>query len=126
MPVWPSIRNAISAGNEPQIDMLKRLEIGPREHELLIKRCQERGIAFLSSPFDMQSLHFLIDQLQCQTIKVPSGEITNGPLLFDIGRSGRRAILSTGMAEPAEIATALGRSRVGLSWRGRAGPHYRR
>lgn len=94
-------------GNEPQIDMLKRLEIGPREHELLIKRCRERGIAFLSSPFDMQSLHFLIDQLQCQTIKVPSGEITNGPLLFDIGRSGRRAILSTGMAEPEEIATAL-------------------
>ena len=94
-------------GSEPQLDMLKRLEIGPREHELLVERCRERGIAFLSSPFDLRSLHFLIDELQCPTIKIPSGEITNGPLLFDIGRSGRRAILSTGMAEPAEIATAL-------------------
>ena len=44
--------------SEPQLDMLKRLEIGPREHEILIERCRERGIAFLSSPFDMQSLAF--------------------------------------------------------------------
>jgi N-acetylneuraminate synthase len=95
------------AGSERQLDMLKRLEIGPREHKLLIERCQERGIAFLSSPFDLQSLHFLIEKLQCSTIKIPSGEITNGPLLFDIGGSGRHAILSTGMAEPAEIATGL-------------------
>jgi N-acetylneuraminate synthase len=93
--------------SEPQLDMLKRLEIGQREHEILIERCRERGIAFLSSPFDMQSLHFLIERLRCPTIKIPSGEITNGPLLFEIGRAGRRAILSTGMAEPAEIATAL-------------------
>ena len=94
-------------GDEPQMEMLKRLEIGPREHELLIERCRERGIAFLSSPFDMQSLNFLIERLQCPTINIPSGEITNGPLLLEIGRAGRRAILSTGMAELSEIATAL-------------------
>jgi sialic acid synthase SpsE len=85
--------------NEPQMDMLRRLEIGPREHELLMKRCQERGIAFLSSSFDMQSLRFLIEQLQCPTIMIPSGEITNGLLLFHTGRAARHAILSTGMAD---------------------------
>jgi N-acetylneuraminate synthase len=106
--------------SEPQLDMLKRLEIGPREHEILIERCRERGIAFLSSPFDMQSLHFLIEQLQCPTIKIPSGEITNGPLLFEVGRAGRRAILSTGMAEPAEIATAL--DVLAWGYLGRAAP----
>jgi N-acetylneuraminate synthase len=106
--------------SEPQVDMLKRLEIGPLEHELLIERCRERGIAFLSSPFDMQSLHFLIERLQCPTIKIPSGEITNGPLLFDIGRAGRRAILSTGMAEPTEIATAL--DVLAWGYLGRAAP----
>jgi N-acetylneuraminate synthase len=106
--------------SEPQLDMLKRLEIGPREHEILIERCRDRGIAFLSSPFDIQSLHFLIERLQCPTIKIPSGEITNGPLLFEIGRAGRRAILSTGMAEPAEIATAL--DVLAWGYLGRAAP----
>ena len=126
MPVMAEYQKRNIGGNEPQIDMLKRLEIGPREHELLIKRCRERGIAFLSSPFDMQSLHFLIDQLQCQTIKVSSGEITNGPLLFEIGRSGRRAILSTGMAEPEEIATALDVLAWGYLGRVAADPYHRR
>jgi N-acetylneuraminate synthase len=107
-------------GSGPQVDMLKRLEISPREHELLIERCRERDIAFLSSPFDMQSLHFLIERLQCPTIKIPSGEITNGPLLFDIGRAGRHAILSTGMADPAEIATAV--DVLAWGYLGRAAP----
>jgi N-acetylneuraminate synthase len=94
-------------GVEPQIDMLRRLELSPEAHTALVERCKQRGIAFLSSPFDMESLHFLIDNLDCQTIKIPSGEITNGPLLFAIGRSGRRAILSTGMADISEIAASL-------------------
>ena len=81
---------------EPQIDMLRRLELSPEAHRTLITRCRERGIAFLSSPFDMESLRFLIDELNCQTIKIPSGEITNGPLLLAVGNSGRRSIISTG------------------------------
>jgi N-acetylneuraminate synthase len=95
---------------------------------ILIERCRERGIAFLLSPFDMQSLHFLIERLQRPTIKIPSGEITNGPLLIEIGRAGRRAILSTGMADPAEksqlhstfwlgaILVAPRHSSAGASW----------
>jgi len=92
---------------EPQIDMLRRLELSAEAHRLLIERCKQRKIAFLSSPFDMESLRFLRDDLACATIKIPSGEITNGPLLYAVGRSGRRAILSTGMAEISEIAAGL-------------------
>ncbi len=92
---------------EPQIDMLRRLELSPEAHRTLITRCRERGIAFLSSPFDMESLRFLIDELNCQTIKIPSGEITNGPLLLAVGNSGRRSIISTGMAEISEIEAGL-------------------
>lgn len=92
---------------EPQIEMLRRLEIGPQAHEVLLDRCRKRAIEFLSSPFDMESLRFLIDGLRLPTIKIPSGEITNGPFLLEIGRSGRHAILSTGMADPDEIARAL-------------------
>ncbi len=92
---------------EPQLDMLRRLELGPEAHQKLAERCRERGIAFLSSPFDMESLRFLLDHLKLPTVKIPSGEITNGPFLYEIGRSHRRAILSTGMADMAEIARAL-------------------
>src|SRR5690242_18321842 len=92
---------------EPQVEMLKRLELAPQAHEALMGRCSERGIQFLSSPFDMDSLRFLIERLDLPTIKIPSGEITNGPFLLEIGRSGRHAILSTGMSEPKEIACAL-------------------
>lgn len=93
--------------SESQIDMLRRLELGPQEHRALMDRCRARGLAFMSSPFDMESLRFLLDELQLPMIKIPSGEITNGPFLLEIGRSGRRAILSTGMAELSDVASAL-------------------
>ncbi|MBI1202249.1 MAG: N-acetylneuraminate synthase [Rhodopseudomonas sp.] len=94
-------------GAEPQIEMLRRLELTPAMHAPVIERCKSRGIEFMSSPFDLESLRFLVEQCDVATIKIPSGEITNGPYLLAIGRSGRKAILSTGMAELAEIAAAL-------------------
>jgi N-acetylneuraminate synthase len=105
---------------EPQIDMLRRLELDRAAHITLMKRCVQRGIAFMSSPFDLESLNFLVDELDLPTIKIPSGEITNGPLLFKIGQSCRRAILSTGMAGTAEIAAAL--DLLAWGYLGRAAP----
>jgi N-acetylneuraminate synthase len=105
---------------EPQVEMLRRLELSQGDHATLLERCRTRGIEFLSSPFDLESLRFLIDDLKLPTIKIPSGEITNGPYLHTLGRSGRRAILSTGMAEPDEIATAL--DLLGLGYVGRDAP----
>ena len=68
--------------------------------------CRELGIEFLSSPFDLESAEFLLS-LGLRTMKIPSGEITNLPLLRLIGRSGRRIIISTGMATLPEVAAAL-------------------
>jgi N-acetylneuraminate synthase len=96
-----------TGATEPQLDMLRRLELDRAAHITLMERCSQRDIAFLSSPFDLESLRFLIDDLDLPTIKIPSGEITNGPLLLEAGHSGCHAILSTGMADIAEIATAL-------------------
>ena len=95
------------AGVSSQVELLKGLQISRDDHLALVEHCRECGIEFLSSPFDMQSLRILIDDLGCPIIKIASGELTNGPLLLEIGRSGRRAILSTGMAEMDEIAAAL-------------------
>jgi N-acetylneuraminate synthase len=102
-----------SAGS--QLAMLKKLELGPAEHRTLMERCRRRRIDFLSSPFDEASLRLLTDTLRLPVLKIPSGEITNGPLLLQAARSGRRIILSTGMSTLAEIRAALAVLAFGLS-----------
>jgi N,N'-diacetyllegionaminate synthase len=92
--------------SESQLDMLTRLELTPQMHEALIARCAERGIRFLSTAFDIESLD-LLAQLGLTTFKVPSGEITNLPYLRHLGRFGSRVLLSTGMATLGEIEAAL-------------------
>ena len=89
------------------MEMLKRLSLTEQDHRILLARCQERGVQFLSSPFDTASADFLVHVLNLPLIKVGSGEITNGPLLFQLAKSGRRLILSTGMSNLEEIERAL-------------------
>lgn len=93
---------------ESQLDMLLRLELSVEAHKAIIKRCSEKGIRFLSTPFDLESLRLLTKTFQLEEIKVASGEITNAPLLLEAARSGCRLILSTGMATLAEVEQALG------------------
>lgn len=89
-----------------QFEMLKALELDAAAHQALIARARERGIRFLSTPFDLQSLH-LLTELGLTRLKVSSGDLTNAPLLLEMARSGADLILSTGMADLAEIGEAL-------------------
>ncbi len=91
---------------ESQLEMVRHLELAPELHEILIERCGERGIEFLSTPFDSESLA-LLERLGLRRLKVPSGEITNGPLLLLLARTGLPLIVSTGMANLAEVGDAL-------------------
>jgi len=95
-----------TTGNEPQIKMLKVLELGDDEHLQLMNYCLEKNILFLSSPFDLESIEFL-NQLGLEIFKIPSGEITNLPYLRKIGSLRKKIILSTGMATLGEIKDAL-------------------
>lgn len=90
---------------ESQKDMLKKLLLDFDEFVELAEYCKEVGILFLSTPFDIESIHFLND-LQ-DVWKVPSGEITNYPYLVEIGKTKKKVILSTGMAEMDEIQAAI-------------------
>lgn len=90
---------------ESQKEMLKKLLLGFEDFIELADYCKEVGITFLSTPFDIESIHFL-DHLQ-DVWKVPSGEITNYPYLVEIGKTGKPVILSTGMAEMDEINNAI-------------------
>jgi N,N'-diacetyllegionaminate synthase len=91
---------------ESQHAMIARLELSREMHEELIAHCGARGIGFLSTGFDAESVDMLMD-LGLERSKIPSGEITNLPLLRHIGRYCKPVLLSTGMATMDEIAAAL-------------------
>ncbi len=105
---------------ESQFDMLRRLELTQDAHTTLIERCAARRIDFLSTPFDEESLDFLTDELGLRTIKLGSGEVTNGPLLLRAARRGVHIILSTGMSTLGEVETAL--SCLAFGYAGEKGP----
>ncbi len=90
---------------ESQKEMLEKLTLNQEEFLELARFCSEAGIQFLSTPFDIESIHFL-DSLQ-NVWKIPSGEITNYPYLVEIARTGKEIILSTGMSTLDEVDAAL-------------------
>lgn len=92
--------------NESQADMLKRLELTEGEYRSLKNYCDKKGIQFLSTPFDEESVNFL-NGLDLPIMKIPSGEITNLPLLVKIAKTGKKVLLSTGMSEMGEIQEAV-------------------
>lgn len=100
-------QNESTGVSESQRDMLTRLELPPAWHAPLRDYCRQQNVAFLSTPFDTISLRFLVDELGLEIIKVPSGEITNGPFLLQIAESGCDIILSSGMSTLDEIRDAL-------------------
>jgi N,N'-diacetyllegionaminate synthase len=106
-----------SAG-ESQRDMLRRLELKFDDYAALMTHAERIGVEFMSSPFDVESARLLVD-LGLRRLKIPSGEITNLPLLrYCAGVPDARFILSTGMATLGEIESALavlGRGRPDLA-----------
>jgi len=91
---------------ESQLDMLRKLELSEAAHEELSARCTERNILFMSSAFDETSAG-LLDELGVAAFKIPSGEITNLPLLDHVARMGQPMIVSTGMSTLGEVETAV-------------------
>lgn len=92
--------------SESQLTMLKKLELTKEMHLELIDYCRDKGIKFLSTGFDLDSISFL-NELGMDFFKVPSGEITNLPYLRKVGSLGKPIVLSTGMADINEIGEAL-------------------
>jgi len=105
--------------DERQFEMLKRLELNEKAHFQLVDFCARKKIAFLSSAFDLDSAD-LLERTGMEIYKIPSGEITNVPLLRHIAEKQKEIILSTGMCTLGEVEEALdtiqlsGNSRVRL------------
>lgn len=105
------VANTQEAGS--QLEMLRRLELAPEHHELLLAHCKKRGISFMSTAFDEESLA-LLAPLGMPAIKIPSGDITCGPLLLQAARLRQKLILSTGMSTLSDVEQALGVIAFGL------------
>lgn len=90
-----------------QLEMLRALELSQHDHEELKAHCDLRGIEFMSTPFDIESVDMLVRQIGVRRLKVPSGEAVNGPLLLHVWRTGLPIILSTGMCELEEVLESL-------------------
>jgi N-acetylneuraminate synthase len=88
--------------------MIRKLELSEDDHNALITHAKNVNIKFMSTPFDLPSLELLTIKFGLNTIKIPSGEITNAPFLLDIARVSSQVILSTGMSTMEEIEAALG------------------
>ena len=89
-----------------QYAMLKRLQLNEQQHIELIEYCNKKGVKFLSTAFDMDSID-LLESLNLDLWKIPSGEITNYPYLARIAATGKPIIMSTGMCDTSDINNAL-------------------
>lgn len=99
-------QRAATGPGESQYDMVRRLELSRADHEAIVDACRRHGIGFLSTAFDTGSFDMLVE-LGLDRVKVPSGEITNLPLLRHVARLGLPLLLSTGMATLGEIEATL-------------------
>ena len=91
---------------ETQYEMVKKLELPYDAFKELLNYCKAQEIEFLSTPFDSESLQ-CIDELDVRLHKIPSGEITNYPLLEVFARTKKPVILSTGMSTLGEVEEAI-------------------
>ena len=91
---------------ESQYQMLKKLELSPKDHQVLIDYCRELGIMFFSTAFDSESIDYL-HSLNLGLWKIPSGEVTNYPFLKRVAAFNEKTILSTGMCEMQDVRNAV-------------------
>lgn len=89
-----------------QLEMIKRLELSFDDFRKLKTYCDDRGITFLSTPFDITSVDFL-RELGLVVFKISSGDLTNHPLLRHVALQKRPVILSTGMSDMDEVREAV-------------------
>nr|WP_027624881.1 N-acetylneuraminate synthase [Clostridium lundense] len=95
-----------TTGSGNQYDMLKKLELSYEKHIILKKYCEEKGLMFISTPFDFESVD-LLEKLDIPLYKISSGDLTNIPLLKYISKLNKPIILSTGMGNLGEVEIAV-------------------
>lgn len=96
----------IGDGADSQYEMLRKLELSEEDHRELKEYCRQKGVRFLSTAFDLESVEFL-HELCPGLWKIPSGEITNYPYLRKIAGYNEEVVMSTGMSTDEDVENAL-------------------
>jgi len=91
--------------DEARYKRTMRYEFSAEQFQRLAERANNKGLIFLSTPFDLSSVDIL-DSI-CPAFKVSSGDLTFYPLLEKISSKEKPIILSTGMGTENEIEKAL-------------------
>lgn len=99
--------DAMADGDATQFAMLKSLELDAGQHAELKAHCEKRGITYLCTPYDLESLAML-DAMAVEAFKISSTDTTNLPYLQAVAGYGRAVILSTGLCTLAEVEAAVG------------------
>ena len=92
-------------GDGDQKGMLEALQLSESEHVELADYCSDKGIEFMSTPFDLDAADFL-KSIGVQRMKLPSGDIDNFPMLRKMAGLDLPIIMSTGMADMEEVRSA--------------------
>lgn len=101
------IADKVLRRDDPDFDRIRRVTLSFRETLRLAEACAEMGIEFMSTPGDLESLRFLVDECRVRRIKVGSDDLTNRALLLHAFGTGLPLIISTGMATLGEVDEAL-------------------
>ncbi len=94
--------------DESQFEMLKKLELNENWYPVLMKRAEEKGIILLSAPHGGFEAVDLMKEYNFPAYKIPSGDITNLPLLEYAARLDKPMLISTGMSQMEEVREAVG------------------
>ena len=97
---------------EPRLDYFKRTAFSKEQWRALKAACAEQGVGFLSSPFSLEAVD-LLEEVGVDTYKIPSGEVTNLPLLERVAETGKPVLLSSGMSDWAELDAAVETLKAG-------------
>lgn len=95
-----------TGNSETQLQMLQKLTLSKGSFIKLKEYCDQIGIGFISTPFDLDSIDFL-SKFNMDFWKIPSGEVTNLPYLEAIAVTGMKVVMSTGMCDIDEIEAAI-------------------
>lgn len=99
-------KNGEDLGTEYILDLLNRFELSLEEHAKVAEYCREKGILYLCTPWDLQSIRILED-MQVPAYKVASADLTNLPLIAALAETGKPLILSTGMSTKEEVEAVV-------------------
>ena len=92
--------------DEPRYEYFKRTTFNLEQHNILKNHAESKGLEFISSPFSIEAVE-LLENVGVSTYKIPSGEVTNLPLLERVAKTGKQILLSSGMSSYSELDEAV-------------------